>query len=82
MAAKGLPALPLYHEDRACATPTAARVFELLDPLCSTAVSHAGQLLTVIPPILDPLQRQLLSLLKVACGGAYLTSRRALGKSA
>ncbi len=81
MAAKGLPALPLYHEDRACAAPTAARVFELLDPLCSTAVSHAGQLLTVIPPTLDPLQRQLLSLLKVACG-AYLTSRRALGKSA
>ncbi len=81
MVAKGLPALPLYHEDRACAAPTAARVFELLDPLSSTVVSHAGQLLTVVPPTLEPLQRQLLSLLKVP-SSAYLTSRRALGKSA
>ena len=80
MAVKGISALPLYPEDRACTTPTATRVFELLDPLCSTVVFHAGQRLTVIPPTLDPLQRQILTLLKVPCS-AYLPSRRAHGKS-
>jgi len=79
MAVKGITALPVYHEDRACAAPSAVRVFELLAPLCSTVVFHAGQRLTVVPPKLDPLQRQLLSLLKVPCG-AYRPSRRALGK--
>ncbi len=79
MAAKSITALPLYHENRACAAPTAARVFELLDPLGSTVVLHAGRRLTVVPPTLDPLQRQLLSLLKVP-SSAYLPSRRAPGK--
>jgi hypothetical protein len=65
MAAEGIASLPLYYEDRACSYPTAARVFELLDPLCSTAVFHAGELLTVSAPTLDPLQRQVLTLLKV-----------------
>jgi hypothetical protein len=65
MAAKGIPSLPLYYEHRACAAPTAARVFELLGPLASTAVFHAGELLAVSPPALDPLQRQILSLLGV-----------------
>ena len=65
MAAGGIASLPLYPEDRACATPTAARVFELLEPLCSTAIFHAGELLAVSPPTLDPLQRRILTLLKV-----------------
>jgi transposase len=65
MAAAGITSLPLYHEDRACAAPTAARVFESLEPLCATAVSHAGELLTISPPTLDPLQRQILALLKI-----------------
>ena len=65
MTAKRIPSLPLYHENRACATPTAARVFELLEPLCSTAIFHAAELLTVCPPALDPLQKQILSLLRV-----------------
>jgi hypothetical protein len=76
-----ISALPLYAEDWARTTPTAVRVFELLDPLCSTVVFHAGQRLTVVPPSLDPLQRQILTLLKVP-GRAYLPSRRALGRSA
>jgi len=79
MAAKTITALPLYHENRACAAPTAARVFELLEPLGSTVVLHAGKRLTVVPPTLDPLQRQLLSLLKVP-SSAYLPSRRASAK--
>ncbi|MDQ6783626.1 MAG: IS1634 family transposase [Actinomycetota bacterium] len=65
MAAKAIPSLPLYYEDRACSTPTAARVFELLEPLSSTAVSHAGELLAVSPAALDPLQAQILNLLNV-----------------
>ena len=65
MAAEGIASLPLYYEDRSCSYPTAARIFELLDPLCSTAVFHAGELLTVSAPTLDPLQRQVLTLLKV-----------------
>ncbi len=65
MAAKGIESLPLYYEDRACKMPTAARVFELLEPLVSTTVSHDGEVLTVSAPILDPLQKQILTLLKV-----------------
>ena len=80
MAASGIASLPLYYEDRACAAPTAARVFELLEPLCTTAVFHAGDLLTVSPPTLDPLQRQILSLLKVP-HRAYEPARRTPGKS-
>lgn len=65
MAAQEIPSLPLYYENRACATPSAARVFELLEPLCATAVSCAGQLLALVPPAPDPLQRQILRLLRV-----------------
>jgi transposase len=65
MAAEGIASLPLYYEERACSYPSAARVFEILDPLCSTAVFHTGDLLTVSAPTLDPLQRQILSLLNV-----------------
>ncbi|MGH9278913.1 MAG: IS1634 family transposase [Acidimicrobiales bacterium] len=65
MAAQQIPSLPLYYEDRACATPSAARVFEVLEPLCATAVSCAGELLALVPPAPDPLQRQILRLLRV-----------------
>ncbi len=65
MAAKGIASLPMYHEGRACAAPTAARVIELLEPLSATGVLHAGELLAMSPPEPDALQRQILSLLKV-----------------
>lgn len=65
MADAGIADLPLYHEDRACTTPTAARVLELLDPLTRTFVNHHGQVLTVVPPVLNPLQEQILTLLDV-----------------
>ena len=57
--------LPMYHEGRPCAAPTAARVIELLEPLSATAVLHAGELLAISPPEPDALRRQILSLLKV-----------------
>ena len=65
MAAKGIASLPMYHEGRRCAAPTAARVIELLEPLSATGVLHANELLTMSPPEPDALQRQILSLLKV-----------------
>jgi transposase len=80
MAARSIASLPLYYEDRACSAPTAARVFELLEPLCMTAIFHAGDLLTVSPPTLDPLQRQILTLLKVS-HRAYEKASRAPRKS-
>jgi transposase len=68
MVAQGIDSLPLYYEERACKTPTATRVFELLDPLVSTTIRHDGEVLTVTPPVLDQLQRTLLSLLEVPLG--------------
>lgn len=68
MTAKGIDHLPLYPEDRACTTPTATRVFELLDPLARTTVVHDHTTLTVVPPCLDPLQTQILRLLRVPLG--------------
>ena len=65
MKAKAIASLPLYYEDRACATPTAARVFELLEPLSATGVFCTGEPLVISAPKPDPLQRQILSLLKV-----------------
>lgn len=76
MAAKRIDSLPLYYEDRACRAPTAARVFELLEPLCTTAVFHAGEPLALSPPTLDPLQHQVLALLGVPAS-AYRPARRA-----
>ena len=65
MGGAGISQLPLYHEDRAGKTPTAARVLELLDPLARSVISHRGQVLTVVAPTLSPLQYQILTLLGV-----------------
>jgi len=65
MAEAGIGELPLYHEDRPCKAPTAARVLELLDPLARSVVSHRGQVLTVVAPTLTSLQEQILTLLGV-----------------
>jgi transposase len=73
MAARGIPNLPLYYEDRACAAPSAARVFEVLEPLCATSVICAGHVLATVPPSLDLLQRQILGLLRVPFA-AYLNT--------
>lgn len=80
MAASGITSLPLYYEERACNAPTAARVFELLDPLCHTTVFHGDELLTVAGPAIDSLQRQILTLLKIP-HPAYQPARTMPGKS-
>ncbi len=64
IAAAGLPDLPLYPEDRPCATPSAARVLEILSPLARTIITSGNQSPTVIPPALTPLQQQILTLLQ------------------
>ncbi|CAN5909340.1 hypothetical protein BH23ACT10_BH23ACT10_20660 [soil metagenome] len=61
----GITQLPLYHEDRACKTPTAVRVLEILEPLARTHITNNGRTLTVVDPALTPLQQQLLELLDV-----------------
>jgi transposase len=68
MAEAGLPGLPLYPEDRPCATPTAARVLKILSPLARTIICHSDQILTVVPPSLTTLQEQILTLLTVPAG--------------
>ncbi|MGH3755896.1 MAG: IS1634 family transposase [Pseudonocardiaceae bacterium] len=65
MTAAGIRHLPLYHEDRTCKTPTAARVLEILEPLTRTHVTHESHTLTVIQPAPTPLQHQLLDLLDI-----------------
>ena len=65
MAAAGIDHLPLYHEDRPCTAPTAARVLEILEPLSRTHVIHDGRTLAIVDPDLSPLQRQLLELLDI-----------------
>ncbi len=74
MARAGIAELPLYYEDRACKTPTAARVLEVLAPLAQTVVWHRDEVLTAAAPELSPLQEQLLTLLEVPLG-AYVASR-------
>ena len=74
MTANQIPSLPLYYENRACTTPTAARVFELLDPLAVTTVVHHDTTLSVLPPRLDPLQTKILRLLRVPTGAYRVPS--------
>lgn len=78
MAAAGITHLPLYYEDRACKSPTAARVLELLDPLARTVVYHHDQVLAVQEPVLDALQQQVLQLLDIPISpyGTALSQRR------
>jgi transposase len=68
MVTEGITSLAMYHEGRACTFPTAARIFELLEPLSAKVVLNAGKPLAVIAPKLDPLQRQILTLLDVPMG--------------
>ncbi len=65
MAQAGIRELPLYHEDRPCTTPSAARILQILSPLARTVILRHDQVLTVIEPALSPLQGKLLALLGI-----------------
>ena len=58
--------LPLYHEQRACAAPTAARVHEHFADLQRHQLIRHGQHIQIFDPQLTELQRQLLNLLGVS----------------
>lgn len=73
MTAADIDHLPLYHEDRACTAPTAARVLEILEPLARTHLACDGHPLAAVDPTLSPLQQQLLDLLDIP-GDAYRTT--------
>jgi hypothetical protein len=45
--------LPLYPEDRACKGPTAARVIEIFEPLCTRELVENGQILKRYDPSLS-----------------------------
>jgi len=65
MAREQIAELPLYHEDRSCAAPTAARIFDAFAGLRRHHLTRDGQLVQTFEPQLTPLQRQLLELLGV-----------------
>jgi len=65
--------LPLYHEDRCCTAPTAARVFDHFADVQRHHLTRDQQHIQVFEPELTPLQQQLLDLLSVPAS-AYLTT--------
>ncbi len=65
MARDGVAQLPLYHEDRACTAPTAARIFDHFADVHRHHLTQDGQHAQTFQPQLTPLQHQLLDLLDV-----------------
>jgi len=66
MAARGLPQLSLYPEDRGCTAPTAARVLEIFTGLARHhLLTPDGHLAQTFHPELTDLQRQVLDLLDI-----------------
>ena len=57
--------LPLYHEQRASKTPTAARVFDLFAEISRHRLLRKDQIVQIFEPQLSPLQRQILDLIGV-----------------
>jgi transposase len=57
--------LPLYHEQRACTAPTAARIFDSFASVQRHHLTHNGQHIQVFDPQLTTLQLQLLQLLEI-----------------
>ncbi len=60
MTRKGNAELPLYHEDRSCSAPTAARVFDHFADIQRHHLTRNDQHIQTFEPQLTPLQHQLL----------------------
>ena len=73
MTRKEIPELALYHEQRACTAPTAARVFDAFTDVHRHHLTSDGQHTKTFDPQLTPLQHQLLELLGVPAS-AYTTN--------
>jgi len=67
-----IPELALYHEQRACTAPTAARIFDAFTDVQRHHLTRDGQRIQTFDPQLTPLQYQLLELLGVPAS-AYTT---------
>jgi hypothetical protein len=66
MAARGLKKIPLYPEQRACSSPSGARLFEIFDGLARRRlIDTSGQVIQTFSPELTELQAVLLDLLGV-----------------
>ena len=65
--------LPLYHEDRSCTAPTAARVLDHFTDTRRHHLTREHHHIQVFEPQLTALQQQLLNLLNVPAN-AYLTT--------
>jgi transposase len=65
--------LALYHEQRPCHAPTAARVLEQFTGLSRHHLLHQGRVIQTFDPALTPLQRHTLDLLSVP-HSAYTTA--------
>ena len=65
MAREGIRELALYHEQRACAAPTAARIFEHFTGVERHQLTRHGQHIQTFDPQLTPTQQQILELLGV-----------------
>ena len=63
MQAKGIEALPLYPEGRACRWPTARRVFDLFESVQRHTLTHRQRSPEIMVTELTRLQRRLLKLL-------------------
>ncbi|MGB0095652.1 MAG: hypothetical protein WBP81_24320, partial [Solirubrobacteraceae bacterium] len=64
--------LPLYHEQRSCTAPTAARVFDAFAGVQRHHLTRDGRHIQTFDPELTPLQQQLLKLLGI--GASAYTS--------
>ncbi len=73
MTRENITELPLYHEDRSCTAPTAARVFACFADVQRHHLTRDGHHIQVFEPQLTPLQQQLLDLLGLPAS-AYLTT--------
>ena len=66
MAAQKTPTIPLYPEDRACGSPSAARVLEIFNGVARHRLLSNGELVQVFEPTLTPLQLEVLDLLGIS----------------
>jgi len=73
MTSEGVAELPLYHEDRCCTAPTAARIFDHFADIQRHHLTREDQHVQTFEPQLTPLQQQLLDLLGLPAS-AYLTT--------
>jgi hypothetical protein len=66
MAARAMKKIPLYPEQRACESPSAVRIFEILDSLARRhLIGTSGQVIQTFSPELTELQLVLLDLLGI-----------------